>query len=81
MKRPKNLSLEPDAIRRGERYSRLRGMSLSRLVNDFLRSLPVEPVPGRELTPVVRRLRGVASGGRTDRSSYRKHLLRKYGRN
>lgn len=79
MRKPKNLSLEPDAIRRGERYGRLHGTSLSRLVNDFLRSLPLGPQPARALSPIVRRLRGVAAGGRTDRKAYREHLYRKYG--
>lgn len=75
---PKNLSLEPDAIDRGERYGRLHGTSLSRLVTNFLRSLPLEALPAPELSPVVRRLRGVAAPGRTDRKAYREHLYRKY---
>ncbi len=78
-RKPKNLSLEPDAIQRGERYGRLHGTTLSRLVNDFLRSLPLEPPPAQELSPLVRRLRGIAAGRRTDRKEYREHLYRKYG--
>jgi hypothetical protein len=74
-----NLSLEPDAIERGQRYGRLHGKTLSQLVNDFLRALPLEPVNQRELSPLVRRLRGVAAGGQTDREDYREHLARKYG--
>ena len=38
MRKPKNLSLEPDAIERGQRYGRLHGKNLSQLVNDFLRA-------------------------------------------
>jgi hypothetical protein len=75
----KNLSLEPDAVKRGERYGRMHGTNLSRLVSDFLRALPVEPPDEQALSPVVRRLRGVAAGGRTDRALYREHLYRKYG--
>lgn len=77
-KAPKNLSLDPDAVARGERYSRRHGTSLSRLVDDFLRSLPME-AEGEPLAPVVRRLRGAAAGGKTDRAAYRGHLVRKYG--
>lgn len=77
---PKNLSLDREAIRRGERYGRLHGTTLSRLVGDFLRSLPLEAAASLELSPVVRRLRGVAAGGRTDLKAYRDHLHRKYGR-
>lgn len=79
MRRPKNLSLEPDAIRRGELYGRLHGTNLSRLVNDFLRALPLEAPSAQELSPLVRRLRGVAAGGRANRKDYREHLHRKYG--
>ena len=39
MFRLKNLLLDPDAVARGERYSRCHVTSLSRLVSDFLRSL------------------------------------------
>jgi hypothetical protein len=76
---PKNLSLEPDAIARGERYGRRHGKNLSQLVNDFLRALPLTSPPARDLSPLVRRLRGIAAGGKTGRAEYRKHLLRKYG--
>ncbi|MGH8531391.1 MAG: DUF6364 family protein [Gammaproteobacteria bacterium] len=79
MRKPKNLSLEPDAIERGQRYGRLHGKNLSQLVNDFLRALPLEPATTPEISPLVRRLRGVATGGRTGREEYRGHLARKYG--
>ena len=77
-KRPTNLSLDVDALERGERYSRLHGTSLSRLVNDYLRSLPgdAELPP---LSPVVQRLRGVAAGAKAGPDDYRRHLRRKYG--
>ena len=77
-KKPKNLSLEPDAIVRGERYSRLHRTNLSRLVSDFLRSLPLGG-PSLPVSPAVRRLRGIATGSKLDRASYREHLQRKYG--
>jgi Family of unknown function (DUF6364) len=77
-KRPKNLLLDPDAVDRGERYSQRHGISLSRLVGDFLRSLPT----GAErstLTPAVRRLWGIARGDERGLEAYRRHLTRKYG--
>lgn len=76
---PKNLSLEPDAVERGERYGRLHGTTLSRLVGDFLRSLPLEKADADDLSPVVRRLRGVAAKGHASREEYRERLSRKYG--
>lgn len=61
----KNLSLEPEAMARGVRYCRRHGKNLSQLVNDFLHALPLESPAERELSPVVRRLRGIAGGWRT----------------
>ena len=77
---PKNLSLEPEAVARGERYGRLHGKSLSQLVNDFLQALPLTAPPAATLSPLVRRLRGIAAGGKAGRAEYRRHLLRKHGR-
>lgn len=77
-KKPKNLSLESDAIARGTRYSQQHGTNLSRLVSDFLRSLPLGK-PRPPISPAVRRLRGIAAGSKSDRATYRAHLRRKYG--
>ena len=77
-KRPKNLLLDPDAVARGERYSRLHGTNLSRLVGDFLHALPLGAEESA-LTPAVRRLWGVAAASSADRALHRQHLSRKYG--
>ena len=78
-KRPKNLLLDPDAVARGERYSRRHGTNLSRLVGDFLRSLPLS-TEGATLTPVVSRLWGVAKGKGASRETYGEYLSKKYGK-
>jgi hypothetical protein len=76
----KNLSLDPEAVRRGERFSELHGTNLSQLVSNFLASLPIEAdEQQRPLSPAVRRLCGIGSGD-TDVEDYRRHLLEKYGR-
>jgi len=82
-RRAKNLSLSPEAIARGEAYSRRHGTRLSKLVGDFLRALPLDHTPGRPLSPAVRRLYGVAAGAPDDAGAsiaddYREHLHRKY---
>jgi hypothetical protein len=80
-KRPTNLTLDPDAIARGERFGNRHGASLSQLVNRFLHALP-ESADSREipeLDPAVRRLYGVARGTRRGREAYRAHLEAKYG--
>lgn len=76
-KQAKNLLLDAEAIARGERYSDLHGTTLSRLVGDFLQSLPLEGAR-RPLAPAVARLRGTAKGGKTDLRAHRAHLYRKY---
>jgi hypothetical protein len=80
-KRPTNLTLDPEAVRRGERFGQRHGASLSQLVTGFLYSLPAEELGESldELTPAVRRLYGLAAGGDNDRDAYRDHLARKYG--
>ena len=74
-----NLTVDGDALERGRRYGRRHGLSLSRLVTDFLRTLPVEDIAGEPLPPAVRRLLGAGLGG-GDREDYRRHLEEKYGR-
>jgi hypothetical protein len=81
-KKPTNLSLDPDALARGEQFGKRHGSSLSQLVTRFLFSLPAQAdasgVPLAELTPAVRRLYGVAAGDSSDRASYRAYLSEKY---
>lgn len=72
-----NLSLDPEAVARGQRYGKRHGKNLSQLVNDFLQSLPLESEGPR--SPLVRRLYGVARGA-GDQDDHRRRLERKYGR-
>jgi hypothetical protein len=81
VKRPTNLTLDPEAIARGEWFSRKLGVSLSQLVSRLLRALPTDDdrLESADLTPVVKRLYGVAERAATNREDYRKHLRQKYG--
>jgi hypothetical protein len=75
----KNLSLDPEAVRRGELYSKRHRTNVSQLVSNFLASLPVEAQDEeRPLSAAVRRLLGIGAGT-TDRDWYRLHLKRKHG--
>lgn len=76
------LSLPAMAIARGEEYARRHGISLSKLVGNFLSALPLDEGTEGGLSPAVRRLYGVAAGAR-DRAvpgadDYRQHLYRKH---
>lgn len=77
-KKPRNLSLDDEAFSRGERYSKQHGTSISRLVGDFLRALPLDGPLG-PTSPVVRRLLGVAAGKKGEGANHRAHILKKYG--
>jgi len=78
-KQSKNLSLDPEAVSRGERYSELHGTNVSQLVNRFLTSLPLEDASELRLPPVVSRLLGIVSD-KDAVKHYRQHLVEKYGR-
>jgi hypothetical protein len=79
-KQSKNLSLDPEAVRRGERFSELHQTNISQLVNNFLSNLPIESEDQeRTFSPAVRRLLGIGSGS-TDVEDFHRHLSEKYGR-
>lgn len=73
----KNLSLDPNAVQRGEKYSRRHSTSVSQLVSDFLSGLPGED-DRLEFAPTVKRLLGIARNG--NENAYRKYLDKKYGK-
>jgi len=77
----KNLTLDVEAVRKGERYSRQKGTSVSQLVSDLLSRLPEEEGEGEpsQLSPAVGRLLGIGSG-RADEQSYRRYLEKKHSK-
>ncbi len=73
----KNLSLDPAAVERGERYGERHAKSLSQVVSDFLLRLPLDEEE-TDLTPAVRRLLGIAKGGGGE-EDYHVYLAERYG--
>jgi hypothetical protein len=76
-KRPKNLLLDDEALRRAEGYCAGRGTTLSRLVEDYLMAL-AEPRSPEIKSPIVRRLLGAASRDPVEPDAYRDYLRRTY---
>lgn len=76
-KRAMNISLDPDVLARAQVYSARHETSISQLVGDFLRALPLDGDAER-LTPVVRRLRGVGVGIGAA-ADHHAHLATKHG--
>ena len=79
-RRPVNLTLDRDAVERGERFAARHGVSVSMLVSGFLHALPEDDsaVPS-SFIPAVQRLYGVATGHELSRDAYREFLASKYG--
>lgn len=73
----KNLTLDPEAVKRGERFSRQKGTSVSQIVSDFLSRLPDESHAPH--APAVGRLLGIAKG-KNDERVYHRYLEKKYTR-
>jgi hypothetical protein len=72
-----NITINPEAADRARRYTERHKTSISRLVGEFFSRLPDEEEEVAELTPTVKRLKGIAKGG-PDREAYRRHLLKKH---
>jgi hypothetical protein len=75
----KHLALDPDAVKRGEQYSKLHNTDISQLINRFLSALPVGEEDENNFSPTVRQLIGIAPDGDAVRE-YHEHLLEKYSR-
>jgi hypothetical protein len=66
------LSVDRRVLSRAKRYAKLRGLSLSAMVETYLASVAELPHPA---TPILRSLRGVLKNA--DIGDYRKHLAAK----
>ena len=73
-----NLSVDRASVERARRYAELHGTSISRLVDEFLGSLPLEPPRREQLPPIVRRLLGAAKGADVGVEDYHRYLEEKY---
>jgi hypothetical protein len=72
-----NLSVDRASVERARRYAELHGTSISRLVDEFLGSLPLEAPRREQLPPIVRRLLGAAKGD-VSIEDYHRYLEEKY---
>ena len=70
------LSVNPTIIRAAKRYAKAHRVSVSRLVEQYLRLLARPSPPAEDLPPVLRRLRGSLKD--SNLAAYRRYLERKY---
>jgi hypothetical protein len=74
------VTVDQAAADRARRYSARHGVSISKLVGDFLSRLPLEDVAELQMEgPITRHLFGIAKGG-PDEEGYHRYLLEKYSR-
>jgi hypothetical protein len=72
------LSVDAAVVKRAKRYATRRGVSVSRLVEEYLALLSrPRPSEDEDAPPVLRMLRGSAKGAGLD--DYRRYLQKKYG--
>ena len=73
------LNVDASVVTRAKRYAARRGISVSRLVEQFLALVSRSPRSGAEdLPPILARLRAELKGASANPAAYRKHLERKY---
>ncbi len=73
------LRIDDKLITKAKRYSDRSGKSVSQLVADFFSAMDAdESIPGTEISPRVRSLRGAFKGSTATEEDYRRYLEEKY---
>jgi Family of unknown function (DUF6364) len=73
------LRLDEDLIRVAKSFAKKRSKSVSQIVADFFASLDKKPDgQDRDLTPIVRSLKGALRGTAVDVEDYHRHLEEKH---
>jgi len=70
------LSVDNRVVSRAKRYAKLRGVSISKMVEAYLTTVAERPSPITRDAPILRSVRG--SLKKADLGEYRKHLAAKY---
>ncbi len=78
MKSKLTLRMSEEAIERAKSYAAERGLSVSKLVENFFRALEPEGPIDTEFSPLVGALWGALEGEELDEDDYRTHLSDKH---
>ena len=70
------LSVDNRVVSRAKRYAKLRGVSVSEMVEAYLAAVAGPPSPATRDAPILRSVRGSLKNA--DMDAYRKHLKAKY---
>jgi hypothetical protein len=72
------LSLDASVISKAKRYAKSQNMSLSKLIEMYLKLLTKEEVEDMKISPIVEELTGVISLEEDYRKNYTDYLSKKY---
>lgn len=74
------LSVDPEVVAKAKAYAKSRNMSLSKLIESYLRSITAVDEKEDEITPLVKSLSGVISGfeDSPNDDSYSEYIDKKY---
>ena len=70
------LSVDTRVVSRAKQYAKLRGVSISEMVEAYLTAVAEPPSPATGAAPILRSVRGVLK--HADIDGYRKHLAAKF---
>jgi Family of unknown function (DUF6364) len=70
------LSVDNRVVSRAKQYAKLRGVSVSEMVEAYLAAVAEPPSPAAGAAPILRSVRGVLKNADID--DYREHLAVKY---
>ena len=70
------LSVDDRIVSNAKQYAKVRGVSVSQMVEKYLDAVVEPPLLASGSTPVLSKLRGILKDA--DKSGYRKHLESKY---
>ena len=78
MKSKLTLRMTDEAIERAKRYAAQRGISVSKLVENFFAALEADDTEDIEMSPLVQSLWGTLEESDVSEEDYRDHLEEKY---
>ncbi len=78
MKSKLTLRMTDEAIERAKRYAAQRGISVSKLVENFFAALEADDTEDIEMSPLVQSLWGTLEESDVSEEDYREHLEEKY---
>lgn len=73
------LQLDKKLVEKAKIISKLKGITISKLISDYLKMLDVHPLEkDLKLSPMVKSLKGSLKGANLDESDYKKFVEEKY---